>query len=60
MFGPLVEIFIASTGTHTVGSETIPNDKRIIITKLIAEFGTVEYEWQEIGFRTEIVDLTTL
>lgn len=58
-FGPLFEISVSSTGTHTVGSGTIPNDKRVIITKIIAEFGTIEYEWKEIG-STEIVDLTTI
>lgn len=59
-FGPLSEISVSSVEAHAAGAGTTPNDKRVIITKLIAEFGTVEYEWQEIGFRTEIVDLTTI
>ena len=57
---PIHAIDIATEDTHNVENNPVYNDKRVIITRLIAEFGTVEYEWQEIGARTEIVDLTTI
>lgn len=41
-------VYIVSQGTHTEGEEgsetTVNNDKRLIITKIIAEFGDVTYK----------------
>lgn len=58
---PLFLLRIETADHHEVDGETISNDKRVIITRLIAEFGTIEYEWKEMGgASTEIVDLTNL
>lgn len=65
MFASMNEVLsymtINSNDYHVINGETIPNDKRVIITRLIAQFGTIEYEWKEMGgASTEIVDLTNL
>lgn len=58
---PIFLLRIETVDHHEVDGKTIPNDKRVIITRLIAEFGTIEYEWKEMGgASTEIVDLTNL
>lgn len=54
-------IHIESLATHTVDEQEVNNDKRLIITRIIAEFGTMEYQWIPIGGTDiKITDLTSL
>lgn len=49
-----------SNYTDTSGDEpvTIQCDKRVIITRIIADFGDVHYEWKEVGGSPLLVNVT--
>ena len=46
-------VYIASQASHEEGEEgsevTVNNDKRLIITRIIADFGTITYSWVPAG-----------